>query len=69
MAPGFVQGNLAILKQLASLMVDFDPRFEIMPGTANRGSKVPHVSAFQVEGETNLDPFQGVSAEFVADAE
>ncbi|HKD01277.1 MAG TPA: alkyl sulfatase dimerization domain-containing protein [Terriglobales bacterium] len=63
------QGNLAILKQLASLMVDFDPRFEIMPGTANRGSKVPHVSAFQVEGETNLDPFQAVQAEFVADAE
>ena len=28
-----VQGDASILKQLASTMVDFDPRFEIMPGT------------------------------------
>ena len=28
-----VQGDVNILKQLASTMVDFDPRFEIMPGT------------------------------------
>jgi alkyl sulfatase BDS1-like metallo-beta-lactamase superfamily hydrolase len=28
-----VQGNVGILKQLAATMVDFDPRFEIMPGT------------------------------------
>jgi alkyl sulfatase BDS1-like metallo-beta-lactamase superfamily hydrolase len=28
-----VQGNPSILGQLASIMVDFDPRFEIMPGT------------------------------------
>jgi alkyl sulfatase BDS1-like metallo-beta-lactamase superfamily hydrolase len=27
------EGDLGILGQLASLMVDFDPRFEIMPGT------------------------------------
>ncbi|MCP5518001.1 MAG: MBL fold metallo-hydrolase [Verrucomicrobiales bacterium] len=26
-------GNLGVLKQLAATMVDFDPRFEIMPGT------------------------------------
>jgi alkyl sulfatase BDS1-like metallo-beta-lactamase superfamily hydrolase len=31
-----VQGNVGILKQLAALMVDFDPRFEIMPGTKLR---------------------------------
>jgi alkyl sulfatase BDS1-like metallo-beta-lactamase superfamily hydrolase len=30
-------GNIKILEQLASLMVDFDPRFEIMPGTKARG--------------------------------
>ena len=28
-----VQGDASILKQLASAMVTFDPRFEIMPGT------------------------------------
>jgi hypothetical protein len=26
-------GNVGILKRLAAIMVDFDPRFEIMPGT------------------------------------
>ena len=28
-----IEGDASILKQLASTMVDFDPRFEIMPGT------------------------------------
>ena len=28
-----VEGDTSVLKQLASTMVDFDPRFEIMPGT------------------------------------
>ncbi|TCR76720.1 alkyl sulfatase dimerization domain-containing protein [Rhizobium sp. BK376] len=28
-----VRGDVDVLKQLASAMVDFDPRFEIMPGT------------------------------------
>jgi alkyl sulfatase BDS1-like metallo-beta-lactamase superfamily hydrolase len=31
-----VQGDVTILKQLASTMVQFDPRFEIMPGTKSR---------------------------------
>ena len=31
-----VDGDVGILKQLASTMVDFDPRFEIMPGTKGR---------------------------------
>ncbi len=31
-----VEGDLSILKQLASTMVDFDPRFEILPGTKAR---------------------------------
>jgi hypothetical protein len=31
-----VQGDASILTQLASTMVDFDPRFEIMPGTKAR---------------------------------
>jgi alkyl sulfatase BDS1-like metallo-beta-lactamase superfamily hydrolase len=33
-----VQGDPSILKQLASTMVEFDPRFEIMPGT--KGARV-----------------------------
>jgi alkyl sulfatase BDS1-like metallo-beta-lactamase superfamily hydrolase len=28
-----VEGDVSVLAQLASTMVDFDPRFEIMPGT------------------------------------
>jgi len=32
-----VEGDVGILRQLASTMVDFDPRFEIMPGTKQRG--------------------------------
>ena len=32
-----IQGDASILKQLASTMVDFDPRFEIMPGTKGKG--------------------------------
>lgn len=30
---GSVQGNAGVLQQLASVLVDFDPGFEIMPGT------------------------------------
>jgi alkyl sulfatase BDS1-like metallo-beta-lactamase superfamily hydrolase len=37
-----VQGDVSILKKLASMMVDFDPRFEIMPGTKARDAKVAH---------------------------
>ena len=32
-----IQGDASILKQLASTMVDFDPRFEIMPDTKAKG--------------------------------
>ena len=35
-----VEGDAGILKQLASTMVDFDPRFEIMIGTKARGTQV-----------------------------
>jgi hypothetical protein len=42
-----VEGDRNILKQLASTMVDFDPRFEIMPGTKAAGP---------VEKE---DPYEG----------
>ncbi len=50
-----VEGNTEILEQLASTMVVFDPRFEIMPGT--RGPATPEdlndyeYGSFQVRGE------------------
>jgi alkyl sulfatase BDS1-like metallo-beta-lactamase superfamily hydrolase len=42
-----VQGDASILNQLASTMVDFDPRFEIMPGTKSRGAKVAHANDYE----------------------
>jgi alkyl sulfatase BDS1-like metallo-beta-lactamase superfamily hydrolase len=42
-----VQGDVSVLKQLASTMVDFDPRFEIMPGTKAKGVKVAHANDYE----------------------
>ncbi|MGE0052753.1 MAG: alkyl/aryl-sulfatase [Hyphomicrobium sp.] len=42
-----VEGDISILKQLASTMVDFDPRFEIMPGTKSRTEKVAHANPYE----------------------
>ena len=42
-----VEGDASILKQLASTMVDFDPRFEIMPGTKAEGAKVAHANDYE----------------------
>jgi alkyl sulfatase BDS1-like metallo-beta-lactamase superfamily hydrolase len=44
-----VSGNAGILKQLASTMIDFDPRFEIMPGTKARGPVVAHADPYEAE--------------------
>ncbi|GAA0310714.1 alkyl/aryl-sulfatase [Rhodovulum strictum] len=41
-----VEGDVAILGQLAGLMVEFDPRFEIMPGTKRR-SETTGADAFE----------------------
>ncbi len=43
-----VEGNASILKQLAATMVDFDPRFEIMPGT-KAGGVVAHEDPYQAD--------------------
>lgn len=40
------EGDLAVLGQLASLMVEFDPRFEIMPGTKGR-TEMPEAEPFE----------------------
>ncbi len=42
-----VQGDAGILAQLAATMVDFDPRFEIMPGTKARTDAVAHADPYQ----------------------
>jgi hypothetical protein len=36
-----------VLQKLAATMVDFDPRFEIMPGTKQQGTTVAHADAYQ----------------------
>jgi alkyl sulfatase BDS1-like metallo-beta-lactamase superfamily hydrolase len=44
-----VDGNVGILTQLASTMVEFDPRFEIMPGTKARQSEVATADPYEAE--------------------
>ncbi len=41
------EGNLGVLKQLGSTMVDFDPRFPIMPGTKLRATAVDKADTFE----------------------
>ena len=42
-----VSGDAGVLKKLASTMVDFDPRFEIMPGTKARDTKIGHADPYE----------------------
>ena len=42
-----VEGNARFLTQIASTMIDFDPRFEIMPGTKGRVGEVAHAYPFE----------------------
>ena len=51
-----VEGNAGILKQLASMMVDFDPRFEIMPGTKARNVEL-----------VKADPYEAVPRQTIAE--
>ena len=44
-----VQGDASILKKLAATMVDFDPRFEIMPGTKLAAPEPTKGDAFEAE--------------------
>ncbi len=46
-----VQGDVGVLAQLAGTMVDFDPRFEIMPGTKARTDAVAHANPYQAVPE------------------
>lgn len=42
-----VEGDPTILKKLAATMVDFDPRFEVLPGTVSRNETYFHAEAFE----------------------
>jgi alkyl sulfatase BDS1-like metallo-beta-lactamase superfamily hydrolase len=42
-----VEGDVGILKKLAATMVDFDPRFEIMPGTKGGETKVAKADPYE----------------------
>jgi hypothetical protein len=42
------EGDIGILGQLAALMVDFDPRFEIMPGTKSR-TELPQAESLEAD--------------------
>ena len=46
------EGDTSVLAKLAATMVDFDPRFEIMPGTkAPAGPAVAHANPYQAVPE------------------
>ena len=51
-----VQGDVSILQKLAATMIDFDPRFEIMPGTKARDTKTAHA-----------DPYKAVPCQSIAE--
>jgi alkyl sulfatase BDS1-like metallo-beta-lactamase superfamily hydrolase len=43
-----VEGDVSILSTLAATMVDFDPRFEIMPGTKDNATQVKEADPYEV---------------------
>jgi len=58
-------GDVGILKRLAAIMVDFDPRFEIMPGTKARTADT---DAFVETGVPDKgDPYQAVPRQSIAE--
>ena len=59
------EGDVGVLKQLAATMVDFDPRFEIMPGTKARTADT---DAFVETGVPDQgDPYQAVPRQSIAE--
>ena len=42
-----VQGDVSVLAKLAATMVDFDPRFQIMPGTKARDETIAKVDPYE----------------------
>ena len=60
-----VEGDAGILKQLASTMVDFDPRFEIMPGTKAKETEVTGYVESGIHGKP--DPYEAVPRQTIAE--
>ncbi|MER2508252.1 MAG: alkyl sulfatase dimerization domain-containing protein [Amaricoccus sp.] len=46
-----VEGDVTLLAKLAATMVDFDPRFEVMPGTHGKAEAVAHASPYEAVPE------------------
>ncbi|MCA0301803.1 MAG: MBL fold metallo-hydrolase [Proteobacteria bacterium] len=49
-----LEGDATILGKLGTLMVDFDPRFQIMPGTRVRTAAVQKTEPFEVSPKTTI---------------
>ena len=50
------EGDIGILGVLAAAMADFDPLFEVLPGTRDNSSEQPHSESFQAEiGRTVIE--------------
>jgi alkyl sulfatase BDS1-like metallo-beta-lactamase superfamily hydrolase len=47
-----VQGDLSVLGKLAAAMVDFDPRFQVMPGTKAKTNAAYHAQAYEAVPQT-----------------
>jgi alkyl sulfatase BDS1-like metallo-beta-lactamase superfamily hydrolase len=60
-----VDGDAGILKQLASTMVEFDPRFEIMPGTKSKKPEVTGYVESGILGQPN--PYEAVPRQTIAE--
>lgn len=43
------EGDIGVLKALSSTMVDFDPRFEMMPGTKAKHPATAHVDPYEAD--------------------
>ena len=61
-----VDGDASVLKRLtsASTMVDFDPRFEIMPGTKAKTEVTGYVES-GIKGKA--DPYEAVPRQTIAE--
>jgi alkyl sulfatase BDS1-like metallo-beta-lactamase superfamily hydrolase len=59
------EGDASLLKQLASTMVDFDPRFEIMPGTKTRTPEIAGYVESGIKGQA--DPYEAIPRQTIAE--
>ena len=63
-----MEGDAGILKQLASTMVDFDPRFEIVPGTKAKGAEAASYTGYVESGILgNANPNEAVPRQTIAE--